>query len=214
MIKRRTLLKALAQSSALPLFGTPLLSKALITNGYSGPLLLQIQAEGGWDVTSYCDPKVNQPGEKVITNWSKSAEPLTAGGIAYAPFGNNETFFERHHKKMLVINGIDTQTNSHTTGVLHNWSGRNAEGFPSLPALFAAHHSPESAMPYVNFGGFGCRPLVSQIWGAGRHFQLFWVQTVNFGDLGCRPSYESQPREELGGRSARDVPTSGLIGNG
>jgi hypothetical protein len=155
MIKRRTLLKALAQSSALPLFGTPLLSKALITNGYSGPLLLQIQAEGGWDVTSYCDPKVNQPGEKVITNWSKSAEPLRAGGIAYAPFGNNETFFERHHKKMLVINGIDTQTNSHTTGVLHNWSGRNAEGFPSLSALFAAHHSPESAMPYVNFGGFG-----------------------------------------------------------
>jgi len=154
-MKRRTLLKLLAQTGALPLMGLSMRASGLIQDGYAGPLLLQIQAEGGWDVTSYCDPKVNQPGEKAITEWSNSAEPLTAGGISYAPFANNKTFFDRHHKKMLVINGIDTQTNSHTTGVLHNWSGRNAEGFPSLTALFSAHHSPGSAMPYINFGGFG-----------------------------------------------------------
>ena len=55
---------------------------------------------------------------------------------------------------MLVINGVDAQTNSHTTGVLHNWSGRNAEGFPSLTALFAARSAPQQPLSYINFGGF------------------------------------------------------------
>ena len=60
----------------------------------------------------------------------------------------------------MVINGIDLQTNSHTTGVLHNWSGRNAEGYPGLTALFAANHAPDIAMPYVNFGGFGATEIL------------------------------------------------------
>lgn len=154
-MKRRTLLKVFAQIGALPIVGLPLSANGLIPDGYSGPLLLQIQASGGWDVTSYVDPKVNQPGELIITNWSSSAEPGLAGGISYAPFANNEWFFQRHHKKMLVINGVDMQTNSHTTGVLHNWSGRNAEGFPALTAMFAGNHAPGIVMPYVNFGGFG-----------------------------------------------------------
>ena len=55
---------------------------------------------------------------------------------------------------MLVINGIDAQTNSHTTGVLHNWSGRNAEGFPSITALFAARFAPKQPLSYLSFGGF------------------------------------------------------------
>ena len=55
---------------------------------------------------------------------------------------------------MLVINGVDTQTNSHTTGVLHSWSGRNAEGFPTLTSMFAANNAPEQPLSYLNFGGF------------------------------------------------------------
>ena len=153
-MKRRTLLKSAGGASALGLLA-PLRSLGLVEGGYSGPLLLQVQADGGWDVTSYCDPKTNQPGAPVITNWSKSSDPLQAGGITYAPFANNDWFFQKHHARMMVINGIDLQTNSHTTGVLHNWSGRNAEGYPGLTALFAANHAPDIAMPYVNFGGFG-----------------------------------------------------------
>ena len=154
-MKRRTLLKALSQISALPLIGMPMMSRAQTEDSYTGPLLLQVQADGGWDVTSYCDPKVNQPGEKPITNWSVTAEPLSAGGINFAPFANNQVFFEQYHQKMLVINGVDMQTNSHSTGVLHNWSGRNSEGYPALTALFAAQQAPTLPMPYVNFGGFG-----------------------------------------------------------
>ena len=123
--------------------------------GYSGRLLITLQAEGGWDVSSFCDPKENQRGEKPITNWSKSAKTQEVGNILYAPFAKNDWFFKKYHKDMLVINGVDAQTNSHTTGVLHNWSGRNSEGFPSITALHAAHNAPEQPLSYVNFGGFG-----------------------------------------------------------
>ncbi len=63
---------------------------------------------------------------------------------------------EKYHQQMLVINGVDLQTNSHTTGVLHNWSGRNAAGYPALTALTMPRIMRRSApMAYVNFGGFG-----------------------------------------------------------
>jgi len=55
---------------------------------------------------------------------------------------------------MLVINGVDAQTNSHETGKLFNWTGSNAEGRPSLSALFAASQSPKQPLAYSVFGGF------------------------------------------------------------
>ena len=121
---------------------------------YSGPLLATLQIDGGWDVTSYCDPKENQVGERKITNWSDSNSTQVAGNLPYAPIANNQWFFEKHHQNILVINGIDAQTNSHTTGVLHNWSGRNAAGLPSLSSLFTACNAPNLPISYINFGGF------------------------------------------------------------
>jgi hypothetical protein len=122
--------------------------------GYAGRLLVVLQAEGGWDVTSFCDPKMNVPGAPEITQWSRTLDTQTAGNIPYAPYGNNASFFDRHHRDMLVINGVDAQTNSHTTGVLHNWSGRNAAGYPTLTAMFSAHNAPDVPLSYINFGGF------------------------------------------------------------
>lgn len=122
--------------------------------GYTGRLLVILQAEGGWDLTVFCDPKVNQPGEQEITHWSNQSDIQTAGNINYAPFANNASFFDKYYQHMLVINGVDMQTNSHSTGVLHNWSGRNSEGFPSLTAMFAAHNAPDQPLSYINFGGF------------------------------------------------------------
>ena len=97
---------------------------------YQGKLVVAVQADGGWDPTSFCDPKVNVAGEPVINHWAEREEIRTAGGIAYAPFANNARFFEKYHREMLVINGVDAQTNSHSVGIVHNWSGRNSEGFP------------------------------------------------------------------------------------
>ena len=153
-MQRRDFLKAgLFLGAATVHLRTPRLYAAPF-EGYKGKLLVTLQCDGGWDVTSFCDPKTNQPGEKEITHWSKTKETQDIGNLIYAPYANNQSFFEKHYKDMLVINGVDMQTNSHTTGVLHNWSGRNSEGFPTLTAMFAANNAPEQPLSYINFGGF------------------------------------------------------------
>ena len=121
---------------------------------YAGKFLVSVQAVGGWDPTSFCDPKANTVGERVINHWAKRDEIRRAGNILYAPFAANASFFEKYHQRMLVINGVDAQTNSHTTGITHNWSGRNSEGYPTATALLAADNSVGRAAPYLSFGGF------------------------------------------------------------
>ena len=121
---------------------------------YAGKLFVFVQADGGWDPTSFCDPKTNTSGERKINNWADEGEIQEAGNIRYAPFANNQAFFDKYYQRMLVINGVDAQTNSHTAGIVHNWSGRISEGFPTTTALLAARNGEGLAMPYLSFGGF------------------------------------------------------------
>ena len=150
-MRRRTLLKGLlAAATGAPGFRLPLVNAA----GHQGKLFVFVQADGGWDPTSFCDPKTNTRGEPVINHWAQYDDVRQAGNIPYAPFANNAAFFEKYYQRMLVINGVDAQTNSHTVGVVHNWSGRNSEGYPTLSALLAAHYAPALPIPYLSFGGF------------------------------------------------------------
>jgi hypothetical protein len=113
-----------------------------------------MQLDGGVDVTQLCDPKTNVRGEPKINRWADQLEPDQAGNIYFAPVANNFEFFDRFGRDMLVINGVDSQTNSHETGKLYNWTGSNAEGKPSLSALFAAAQSPDQPLAYSVFEGF------------------------------------------------------------
>ena len=151
-MKRRTFVRSLLAPAvgAVSGFHLPLAN----ASNYDGKLFVFVQAKGGWDPTSLCDPKMNTPGEKVINHWAENGEIRQAGNLSYADFANNEPFFEKYYDRMLVINGVDAQTNSHTVGVAHNWSGRVAEGYPSMTALLAAHHGPELPLAYLRFGGF------------------------------------------------------------
>ena len=151
-MRRRAFLKGLASLAAAGTagFGLPLAHAA----DYRGRLCVFIQADGGWDPTSFCDPKANTPGEPVINHWAEKDEVRQAGNIPYAPLAGNQAFFEKYHRRMLVINGVDAQTNSHTVGVVHNWSGRNSEGYPTTTAVLAASEAPGLPVSYVNFGGY------------------------------------------------------------
>ena len=153
-MKRRTVLKGLLAGAGMAVsasgFRLPLVHAA----DYRGKLFVFVQADGGWDPTSFCDPKANTSGELVINHWAERDEIRQAGNIAYAPFARNAAFFEKYHRRMLVINGVDAQTNSHTVGIVHNWSGRNSEGYPTTTALLAAHYAPDLSIPYLSFGGF------------------------------------------------------------
>ena len=109
-LHRRAFLKGSAALAATAVAGfrLPLAHAA----DYRGRLCVFVQADGGWDPTSFCDPKANTPGEPVINHWAESKE-----------------IGQKYHRRMLVINGVDAQTNSHTVGIVHNWSGRNSEGY-------------------------------------------------------------------------------------
>ena len=149
-MRRREFLRGLAGALPAAGFRLPLASAA----NYRGKLFVFVQADGGWDPTSFCDPKTNVAGEPVINRWAQSGDVRQAGNIRYAPFGTNEAFFAKYHQRMLVINGVDAQTNSHSAGVVHNWSGRISEGYPTTTALLAARHGTGLSMPYLSFGGF------------------------------------------------------------
>ena len=151
-MNRRRILKG----SLLGACSAPLGFRLALADGRrsAGKFLVAVQADGGWDPTSFCDPKENVPGEPVINHWAERDEIREAGNIRYAPFANNRKFFEDHYDKMLVINGVDAQTNSHTTGVVHNWSGRISEGYPTTTALLAAEQAEGLSIGYLSFGGY------------------------------------------------------------
>ena len=155
-MKRRQLLQGLAWAAGMGAISSLApINPARAQTSFNGKLLLTLQLDGGFDVTSGCDPKTNQPGEREINTWARSAEIQTAGNIPYAPFANNSLLYDNHFEKMLVINGVDSQTNAHSVGILHNWSGRNSDGFPSLPALYSAINAPTLPLSYISFGGYG-----------------------------------------------------------
>lgn len=129
---------------------------------YTGPFHVLINAGGGWDPTSLCDPKGYAfPEDPEAMNRSfATADILTAGNIKFAPLGSMDqpdyfkTFFEKHYQKIMVLNGVDTATNGHDSGARHCFCGRLAEGYPSFGALAAASASRELPMAYLSFGGY------------------------------------------------------------
>ncbi len=122
---------------------------------YDGPYLMTIHANGGWDLSLFCDPKVNVPGELPITNWSEAGDTQSIGNILFAPIANNDEVFRKIAADSLVINGVDTQTNAHQTGERHTWTGSASEGRPTLAALYAAAKAPNAPIALINNGIFG-----------------------------------------------------------
>ena len=180
-MNRRDALKMLLGTAGLSL-GMPGFAAS---GDYAGKLFVLVQADGGWDPTSFCDPKEN--------HWAESASIQQAGNLPFAPFGNNASFFQKYFDRMLVINGVDAQTNSHTVGVVHNWSGRVSEGYPSLTALLSAHYAPALSMSYLNFGGY------SQTGGVTRYTRVDDPQQL---EEIARPNFV--PWSEVGFLEAED----------
>lgn len=164
-MKRRAFLNtlgSLALGQALPMTLVPAAHGAV-----AGRLLITVSATGGWDPTSLIDPKGNAPradGLGPVNNYAASAI-RSAGNLVYAGYPNGvepppvasmghlDTFFAKHYQRLLVVNGIDTQTNGHDSGMRFVWSGRLEEGFPSVAALAAAPFATQP-MAFISNGGY------------------------------------------------------------
>lgn len=125
---------------------------------YGGPLYLVVHASGGWDPTSLCDPKGTDDPENPdrLNNYliDEIRSPSASSPIRWAPFGNNDAFFERHYDKLLVVNGIDTATNNHSAGPRHIHSGNLSEGHPAFAAMVAAAHARNKPLAFITHGGY------------------------------------------------------------
>ncbi|MFT5358441.1 MAG: hypothetical protein ACI9KE_005679 [Polyangiales bacterium] len=145
---RRKFLKVLGAGG----LAATLLPSSVRAEPYEGPLLLTINALGGWDVTNLCDPKGG-----AINQAYETGDIGTAGRINYAPIYKNREFFDRFHSEMTLINGIDMRTAGHFEAARFMWSGNQADnGSPSLAALFAARHLEGFNVPaaFTSTGGF------------------------------------------------------------
>jgi hypothetical protein len=126
-------------------------------------------AAGGWDNTALMDPKGGEP----HSAFYEESHIGTVGSIRYAPKdvvadvasyymvgadGDQQDFFQRYGNSLLVVNGIDTQTNSHDVGPRHVWSGNIRTGTPSLGSLMAGIYEYEAGltlpMAMLSTGGY------------------------------------------------------------
>ena len=124
-------------------------SKALAADDENAPFFVQIQAVGGWEPTMLCDPK------GYLNQLYNDGDIRTAGDINYAPIGAQwDTFFTTNAPRMVVINGVDVQTNNHDAGRRHMASGRLGEGHPNIAALAAGFHGPHLPIALLSFGGY------------------------------------------------------------
>ncbi len=126
---------------------------------YTGTFYVTVNAGGGWDPTSFCDPKgaKSESDPDPMNHYLASTiGKVPNSPIQYAPDpdGNNKAFFEKHASELMIINGIDTSTNSHDVGSRVTWSGSLLENKPSFAALVAGVAGASLPMAYVSNGGY------------------------------------------------------------
>ncbi len=159
-MKRRTFLKGISSVAALSL----LPSRAEAQSTYNGPLYVFVHAGGAWDPTIFCDPKASNRS----VDLKKLKTSKSGSNIKYPDLGTNDyrfsQFFDTYGEKLLIINGINAQTNGHVTGARYAATGRLLDGNPSLSALLAAIHMPKSPLAFMGSGGYaGTKGIVPKI---------------------------------------------------
>jgi len=158
-MQRRNFLRLLGGAAMASAMGhnwlNPGRAMAQVIAPYSGPILLTFHARGGWDHGSFSDPRENP----LINHWADTLPAGVAGNLRYAPMAENQSFFDKYHQHMLVINGIDIQSGAHGSASRNRTSGRLTEGYPQLNELFAAVNGNGMPLAFVNANGYAIEPI-------------------------------------------------------
>jgi hypothetical protein len=130
------------------------------------PLLITIDAKGGWDPTISCDPVIHPDyspflAEHILGDDANPYAPVMVQDGVPMPYlvgPGDEDFFAKHGSDLLVVNGVDTRTNAHEIGARHTWSGASRPGYPSLGAIWATKlqldRGERAPLAYISTGGF------------------------------------------------------------
>ena len=135
-MKRRDFLKTLSAFALTSPISSNQSYAAEELSSYDGPLFVYYRCGGGIDQSSWVDPRADEAINKWAVNGTSYGQ---AGSVRYAPMANNQSFFEKHVNKMLVINGVNIQSNSHSCGA-YRATGQKDPGHPSIIELFSAIH--------------------------------------------------------------------------
>lgn len=175
-MKRRDFMRMTATASGMLLYGGV---EMALAQQAGGPYWLLVEARGGWDPTSFCDPKGFGLGVNGDINNYDPNDIGQAGNIRYAPppdmFANdnnlfrNSDFFNAHFQRLVVINGINHGTNSHKFGRTVGWTGTLQQEYPSIGPLIASEVAPDHSLPFIassssestRTGGLVPRTLIS-----------------------------------------------------
>jgi hypothetical protein len=150
-MKRRSLLLAGASGLVIPWWSVIPEARAQSAGLYSGRILVNIHAAGGIDQSSWTDPREK---DKTLNHYAGVTPANVSGNIRSAPMGSNKAFFDSYFKQALVLNGVDSETNSHEDGTRTHATGRLDLGYPNLSELFASVVGKNLPMPWLNAGGF------------------------------------------------------------
>src|SRR5262249_9707433 len=136
----------------------PFEKRARAGDQYGGPLWVFVNAGGGWDPTSFCDPKGTNDlmDPKAVNHYLKS-QIVQIGNFHVGPDMNGSTnipFFTKFKDQLMVIQGIDCATNSHDAGSRVTWSGTLIDDKPCLAALIAGAYGPSKPMAFITNGGY------------------------------------------------------------
>jgi uncharacterized protein (DUF1501 family) len=165
-MKRRAFIQ-LAGLAGLAIASPVTFHSARAAEPFGGPYWILVTASGGWDPNFLFNPTLNKEHNKVYT------EIKTIGSIPYAPLPidlaaldldplggfepylmSNEAFLTKFGSRLCVLNGVDTSTNNHDSGVRTMMCGRIPEGYPAIGALIAAAKAPEKPMAFISNGSY------------------------------------------------------------
>src|SRR5688572_29766315 len=178
-MERRDFIKLCSMTGLTVVAGSTLSGSEAEAAEYTGTIFINIAQMGGWDVTNICDPKgagslaeaeANAPMDAMNRYLTSAIRKNDTTGVQWAALSESadlvgnvgaiddalamENFFDAWSGKMLVVNGIDYQTNSHDVGSRMSVTGNPAENTAAFGAVAAAALLPNAPMGFVGFGGY------------------------------------------------------------
>ena len=101
-------------------------------------ILIYYHTDGGMCNDMFLDPS---PDRRYNLYTQNGLAIPGSGNIRIAPAGQNLAFLNRFRDQMLVINGVNTESNSHTDGAINSATGKLMMGYAPLSELHAAKYA-------------------------------------------------------------------------
>ena len=144
---RRDFFLKVAKASGVVIPSWGLLPLAAYGQQTAAPkILVYVHFDGGPVADYFGDPSA-EPRYNLYTQAGLAIPG--SGNLRWAPIGNNTIFFNRFRDQILMVNGVNTLSNSHSDGARCAATGKLEMGFPALAELHAAKYGPNFAAGWM-----------------------------------------------------------------